>query len=752
MPFPPINKTMEGLLRDHETRVTLVERRLAIGGSGGSSTPYDAQPGMVMPFSGTTVPEGWLKCDGSLVSRTTYAKLFAVIGTTYGPGDGSTTFRLPDYKGRVLVGQDTGQTEFDILGETGGEKAHTLTIAELPVHDHTVRFEADPAVTSNNVFISNAAAHTDRISKNGPYGGAGGAAGAGLSGNAGGGAAHNNLQPYAVAQYIISTGEGVGGGPATTTSGGSGGVTPAGIISPFAGPTPPVGWLACDGAAVSRAGFPALFTAIGTTWGAGDGSTTFNLPNLKGRIPVGQDVTQTEFDVLGETGGTKAVTLTANQSGVQEHRHQLPLGAGAAAGVDDNAFRAASGGDANFRTSGVAHSSSGASGSKGYGSTLGALPAIDAHTNLQPYAVANYVISTGAGSTPSVPAVLPVTLWQEFSLTGSGLVANVGGSPAWTVVKGNLGATLSADKTTITLPSAGTYRILPHLGVSGSAGAAANANAAINGTNYTPSFGYGVCGPAGVWSYDTEFYITVTGPTTVRHYASANLYDWSWLRIEKVEPFYPTSPALAVQQGPSALRDAIFGVPTNATEQASLANRVVTWFNTDKGWHEVYYTVAGTAGLTAKGLASGFPAGWYPAAGSLIWGTTQRLSEQNVAAGDVRVNTTAVDLVGGVTFASSALIVPIGGIYEVSGNVYIWAVSGTYRSAGVINAATNEILATGTSSGAWTIATVPRRSRLTAGTQVALRTSGDAAQTIRAQAATDRALELMYVGPPLANG
>lgn len=60
------------------------------------------KPGMIKPFAGTTIPTGYLLCDGSAVSRTTYANLFAAIGTTYGSGDGSTTFNLPDYREKTL--------------------------------------------------------------------------------------------------------------------------------------------------------------------------------------------------------------------------------------------------------------------------------------------------------------------------------------------------------------------------------------------------------------------------------------------------------------------------------------------------------------------------------------------------------------------------------------------------------------------------------------------------------------------------
>jgi microcystin-dependent protein len=83
-----------------------------------------------------TAPSGWLIADGSQISRTQFAKLFQAIGTSYGVGNGSTTFNIPDMRGRVPVGRDAGQSEFDVLGETGGAKTHTITVAEMPSHTH----------------------------------------------------------------------------------------------------------------------------------------------------------------------------------------------------------------------------------------------------------------------------------------------------------------------------------------------------------------------------------------------------------------------------------------------------------------------------------------------------------------------------------------------------------------------------------------------------------------------------------------
>ena len=97
--------------------------------------------------------------------------------------------------------------------------------------------------------------------------------------------------------------------------------TPAGVITQYGGTTAPTGWLLCQGQAISRVNalYTRLFTAIGTNYGIGNGSTTFNVPNLQGRIPVGKDATQTEFDALAETGGSKTSTLTT--ANLPSHQH-----------------------------------------------------------------------------------------------------------------------------------------------------------------------------------------------------------------------------------------------------------------------------------------------------------------------------------------------------------------------------------------------------------------------------------------------
>ena len=86
--------------------------------------------GVVQLFAGSSAPSGWLICNGQAVSRTTYAALYAVIGTTYGAGDGSTPFNVPNLVNKTVRGSNS-------LGKTGGADTVTLTIAQIPAHTHT---------------------------------------------------------------------------------------------------------------------------------------------------------------------------------------------------------------------------------------------------------------------------------------------------------------------------------------------------------------------------------------------------------------------------------------------------------------------------------------------------------------------------------------------------------------------------------------------------------------------------------------
>jgi microcystin-dependent protein len=178
--------------------------------------------GMVMLWGGAgggSIPAGYLWCDGSAVSRTTYAALFAAISTYYGSGNGTTTFNLPNLKGRVPIGYDPADGNFDGLGKSGGEKTHTLTIGEMPSHDHGDT-SSDGTHSHGIPFqwagTTTATGSAQRVTDINNLTGGGGTSETGNTTSAtsahshnipaqGGGGAHNNLQPYTTLIYIIKT-------------------------------------------------------------------------------------------------------------------------------------------------------------------------------------------------------------------------------------------------------------------------------------------------------------------------------------------------------------------------------------------------------------------------------------------------------------------------------------------------------------------------------------------------------------------
>lgn len=153
--------------------------------------------GTVQSYAGPTtsgVPSGWLACDGSQVSRTTYSALFTAIGTTYGNGNGSTTFTLPDLRGRTVIGagQGTGLTN-RALAATVGDESVTLTEAQMPVHTHSL--SPGQVVGTGSGGTSNYAPTGNNPQANTGITSAGGSGGVTQ--------AHPNMQPSIALNYII---------------------------------------------------------------------------------------------------------------------------------------------------------------------------------------------------------------------------------------------------------------------------------------------------------------------------------------------------------------------------------------------------------------------------------------------------------------------------------------------------------------------------------------------------------------------
>lgn len=164
-------------------------------------------PGSIKEWAPGVVPAGWRKADGAALSRTTYAALFARIGTTFGAGDGATTFNLPNRAGRFGLGVNGSHP----LGQTGGAETHVLTVDEMPSHNHGVN---DPGHTHQQTIDATYNPATGGFAT--LYGqnntGANGAAsgfrtgssGTGISTqNKGGGQAHNNMPPFLATNVLI---------------------------------------------------------------------------------------------------------------------------------------------------------------------------------------------------------------------------------------------------------------------------------------------------------------------------------------------------------------------------------------------------------------------------------------------------------------------------------------------------------------------------------------------------------------------
>ena len=161
-----------------------------------------AQPyvGEIRLFAGNFAPAGWMFCDGQLLPISENETLFNLIGTTYG-GDGQSTFRLPDLRGRVPIHQGTGGGGTYTLAQNGGVESVTLNVNQIPAHSHSFM------ATSSNANDANASGNVAaQVTAGFPYLNAPPtvAMAASSIANTGGSQPHSNFQPYLCIEFIIS--------------------------------------------------------------------------------------------------------------------------------------------------------------------------------------------------------------------------------------------------------------------------------------------------------------------------------------------------------------------------------------------------------------------------------------------------------------------------------------------------------------------------------------------------------------------
>jgi len=172
------------------------DQKVTYRDSGTSWDRVGAPAGSIVAYAGLVAPDGYVICDGAAVPRSgAHLDLWFTVGTYYGTGDGSTTFNLPDLRGRVPVGADGSANRLDAndtIGAAGGSQKHALTLNELPSHYHDGPFVkgisfADGSFAAGGSYAINNATIT----------------GGSVTASAGGNQPHNNMQPYLIVNYAI---------------------------------------------------------------------------------------------------------------------------------------------------------------------------------------------------------------------------------------------------------------------------------------------------------------------------------------------------------------------------------------------------------------------------------------------------------------------------------------------------------------------------------------------------------------------
>lgn len=292
-----------------------------------------AYTGQIILFAGDYVPQNWALCDGSTLRIQDYPALFSLIGTVYG-GDSRITFGLPDLRGRAPVGlgQGTGLTS-RTLGQSFGTEAVSLDASQIPPHQHKLQAltTAANALTPTGNLLAQTQ-NQDVAYFTPPAGGTAPTtwtlAANSVADSAGGNAPHENRMPTQVLNYLICLNsiypERLLSSVAKELNMSSSFI---GEVRAFPYTFAPDGWLDCMGQLVSVHQYQLLFAVIGSRYG-GDHRTTFGLPNLCGRVAIGQGQLHTNGQatganyVLGQSLGVPEVTLSLPDQ-LPRHTHTI---------------------------------------------------------------------------------------------------------------------------------------------------------------------------------------------------------------------------------------------------------------------------------------------------------------------------------------------------------------------------------------------------------------------------------------------
>ena len=394
--------------------------------------------GSMIYYPSQTIPQGYLVCDGREILIADYPLLFNAIGYVGGKDVDTGYFRLPDMRGTIPAGYYEGLNSSPLAGDFGdtvGDSTHVLTVDEMPSHTHKVEKVATFGHSSGVNFGAT-----------GDWQGQGSI----QTVASGGGQPHSIVQPTKLYHWLIKAKNMVTLGGYTEDFNVDGSLNVKGdlkfndvhlndLMNDIVGDTVPIGaviewdndtipdnWLLLDGRAVSRTEYKELFALYGTRYGAGDGSTTFNLPNRKTRVSVGKDSSDSDFNTLGKTGGEKKHTLTTAE--MPSHRHSLQTNINATSFGSNNSLARGAGGTTEWK------------GNDAYIETAGS---DQPHNNLQPYIVTNFIVKAkqSAGLVANVIDNLNSTSEVDALSANQGKVLNdkITGKTLWSNSNPNTG-------------------------------------------------------------------------------------------------------------------------------------------------------------------------------------------------------------------------------------------------------------------------------------------------------------------------